>query len=100
MKPVRFIEEARLEFLAEVAFYEEVQRGLGEKFNLAVEAATQLAATFPMAGTPWMHSTRRVFPKNFPFSVVYRVEPGEIVVFAVAHFSRRPAYWRDRKGDA
>ncbi len=50
-----------------------------------------------MLGSPWKLRTRRVFAKGFPFSVVYRIEPTELVVFAIANFRRRPSYWRRRK---
>ena len=96
MKAVRFLEEALKEFLDQVAYYEEREKGLGERFRLAVQAATTLAATHPKLGSPWKLRTRRVFPKGFKFSVVYRIEPEELVVFAVAHFRRRPTYWRRR----
>ena len=97
MKQVRFLDEVREELLAQVAYYEERQEGLGEQFRLAVKAATALAAIHPKLGSPWKLRTRRVFPKGFPFSVVYRIEPTELVVFAIAHFSQRPTYWRRRK---
>ena len=96
MKAVRFLEEALEEFLDQVAYYEDREKGLGERFRLAVQAATTLAATHPTLGSPWKLRTRRVFPKGFRFSVVYRIEPEELVVFAVAHFQRRPTYWRRR----
>ncbi|MFO1269784.1 MAG: type II toxin-antitoxin system RelE/ParE family toxin [Rubrivivax sp.] len=96
MKPVRFLEEAQAEFLAQVSYYEERQMGLGERFRLSVVAATALASAHPKLGSPWRLRTRRVFPKGFPFSVVYRIEPTELVVFAIAHFKRRPTYWRRR----
>lgn len=96
MKPVRFLEEAQDEFLEQVDFYEEREKGLGERFRLAVQAAMTLAATHPTWGSPWRLRTRKVFPKDFKFSEVFRVEPEELVVFAVAHFRRRPTYWRDR----
>ena len=38
MKPVRFLEEAQDEFLEQVDFYEEREKGLGERFRLAVQA--------------------------------------------------------------
>lgn len=97
MRPVRFLQEAQDEFLEEIAYYEDRQRGLGDRFRQAVEAATALASAHPRLGSPWKLRTRRVFPKGFKFSVVYRVEPTELVVFAVAHFSRRPTYWRGRR---
>lgn len=96
MKPVRFLQEAQDEFLAQIEYYEERQKGLGDQFREAVEAVTALASAYPRLGSPWKLGTRRVFPKSFKFSVVYRVEPSELVVFAVAHFMRRPTYWRRR----
>ena len=97
MKPLRFVDEAREELLSQVSYYEERQKGLGERFRLAVKAATSLAETHPKLGSPWKLRTRRVFPKGFPYSVVYRIERTELVVFAIAHFSQRPTYWRGRK---
>jgi toxin ParE1/3/4 len=49
-----------------------------------------------LAGSLAEHNTRRVLLKKFPFSVIYRPEPDGIVIFAVAHQSRRPGYWRGR----
>jgi len=34
--------------------------------------------------------------KDFPFSIVYRPESYSIVVFALAHHSQLPGYWRGR----
>ena len=47
MKPVRFLEEALEEFLDQVRYYEDRQKGLGERFRLSVQAATTLAANHP-----------------------------------------------------
>lgn len=98
MTPIRFLEEAQHDFLDQIAYYEERQKGLGDRFRASIEAATALAAAHPTLGSPWKLRTRRVFCKGFPFSVVYRVEATELVVFAVAHFKRRPTYWRRRSG--
>ena len=97
MKPVRFLEEAQEEFLEQISYYEEQQKGLGDQFRESVVAVTALVSAHAKLGSPWKLRTQRVFPKGFPFAVVYRVEPTELVVFAVAHFKRRPAYWRRRK---
>lgn len=96
MTPVRFLEEAQHELFEQISYYEQHQAGLGDRFRESVEAATALASAHPKLGSPWKLRTRRVFPKGFPFSVVYRIEPDELVVFAVAHFRRRPTYWRRR----
>jgi toxin ParE1/3/4 len=97
VKPVRFLEDAQEEFLEQISYYEEQQKGLGDQFRESVAVAIALASANPNLGSPWKLQTRRIFPKGFPFSVVYRVEPTEVVVLAIAHFKRRPAYWRGRE---
>ena len=99
MIEARFHGDARLEFLDTVAYYESIQVGLGDRFRQSVEAAVQLATSLPFAGAPYKYGTRRIFPKKFPFSVIYLVGKNEIVIFAVAHFKRRPDYWRRRRLD-
>ncbi len=97
MTPVRFLEEAQDEFLEQISYYEEHQKGLGDRFRESVEAAIALASAHPKLGSPWKLRTRRAFLRGFPFSVVYCIETMELVVFALAHFRRRPTYWRRRK---
>ena len=98
-KPVRFHSEALEEFTAEAVYYESKSAGLGERFASEVEAAIRIAAEFPEMGAPFKYGTRRVFPKKFPFSVVYRIQAEEIIVLAVAPDARKPGYWRDRKSN-
>lgn len=99
MTPARFHAEAEVELTAEVNYYEERSPGLGERFAREVQAALQLASSFPGTGSPFKYGTRRVFPKKFPFSIVYQETASGIVVLAIAPFPRRPAYWRGRKSD-
>lgn len=96
MKQARFVAAAREEFLEEVVYYNTAQEGLGARFAAAVEKATALVLAFPGVGFPSMSGTRRVIVKDFPFSLIYRPNPVGIVVFAVAHQSRRPGYWASR----
>ena len=96
MSRARFIAAARLEFLAEVIYYSEAQAGLGVRFTAAVEEAAARALAFPLSGSPFHSNTRRVFVKEFPFSLIYRPEPEGIVIFAVAHHARHPYYWQSR----
>lgn len=66
----KLIAPARREFLKEVAYYNEQQPGLGSAFAQEVEEATARALAFPKAGSPATKSTKLVFVKKFPFSVV------------------------------
>jgi hypothetical protein len=42
-------------------------------------------------------SFRRLLLKGFPYLIVYEVFDDQVFVYAVAHASRRPNYWRTRK---
>lgn len=97
MKSARFHPEAEIELTGGAGYYEKCSPGLGERFIREVQAAVALASTFPQIGSPYKYGTRRVFPRKFPFSVIYREMPTELVVLAIAPFPRKPDYWRGRK---
>lgn len=99
MRSARFVPAARREFLAEIVYYNQEQPGLGARFTAAVEGAAARALAFPHAGSPAAGNTRRVLLQGFPFSIVYRDETSGIIIFAVAHQSRRPDYWSARVQD-
>jgi len=92
----QFVVPARLEVLAEVAYYHRVEAGLGTKFLEAVEDATARAVAYPLAGSPAQHETRRVFLRHFPFALIYRSDEQGITIYALAHHARKPGYWRSR----
>lgn len=96
MKRAQFVAEAREELLLEVRFYNSERFGLGERFSRAVEEAVARALQFPLTGSSASKNTRRIYVKEFPFSVIYRPDPEGIVVFAIAHHRRKPNYWRSR----
>ena len=39
---------------------------------------------------------RALFPRPFPYMVVYRIESGMVSVYAVLHQARDPARWKRR----
>ena len=96
MKPVRFHAEAKAEVAQETVYYREISTALAARFVRAIEHAVAIASEFPAMGSPYQHGTRRVFARRFPFSVVYLDRPDEVLVVAVAHFSRKPGYWKSR----
>ena len=100
MRSVRYLEEAREEYLHEVSYFAAVSPRLAAKFDRAVEKAECLAAEFAEAGMPYKHGTRRVLPGKFKFSIVYLTLQDEILVIAVAPFKRKQGYWRPRLSDA
>ena len=96
MTQIRLVADARQEFLHEIAYYENIRKGLGRKFRLAATVAFKRLAALPYSGKPGVAETRRVLLKGFPFAVVYIPFQTEVVVYAVAHLSRDPGYWLGR----
>ena len=97
MKPYSLHPEALEELRQQALYYEERSEGLGSRFIEQVEAAAELAASMPGIGSPYKYGSRRVFPKDFPFSVVYRDARDELFIIVVAAFRRKPGYWRGRR---
>jgi plasmid stabilization system protein ParE len=72
---------------AAVRWYEARRVGLGGEFFDAVVAVISLVETNPEIGTMISGDglTRRALVARFPYQVVYRLRPAEIVIVAVAH---------------
>jgi plasmid stabilization system protein ParE len=96
---LRNLRAAREELAAAVRWFEEQRPGLGREFYDEVVATAARLQAFPEGGAPISPDqlTRRVIVSRFPYQVVYRLTPTEIIVLAVAHLKRRPSYWKDRE---
>lgn len=99
MNRVRFTALARAELLAEIAYYESRRPGLGARFRAEVEATSENAASSPKSGAPIAGVARRRLLPTFPFGLIYTETDSGILIHAVAHNRRRPAYWIRRLKD-
>ncbi|VUX47944.1 conserved hypothetical protein [Candidatus Defluviicoccus seviourii] len=102
MRRVRILEQAAEEALAAAAWYERRHPGLGVEFGRAIDASIALLeeAIVPlatMAGQAGARGAKRFVLKRFPYDIVVRELPDEILVIAIAHHARRPGYWRGRR---
>jgi plasmid stabilization system protein ParE len=68
-----------------------------EDFINEIERAIGLLKQFPVLGEVGMHNTRSFPFHGFPYSLIYRLQGDTVRVIAVAHHSRRPAYWVGRR---
>jgi plasmid stabilization system protein ParE len=98
---VVFEETASAEYLAGVEFYESARAGSGESFARAIEEALSLLAQHPrigprVAGFGTVVEVRQKHIKELSCRLVYVIDDDELRVFAVAHTSRDPMYWRER----
>lgn len=96
---VRTSELASDELTEAVRWYEARRSGLGGEFFDAITAAISFVEANPEIGAMISADglTRRALVPRFPYQIVYRLRPTEIVVVAVAHLKRRPGYWKTRR---
>ena len=96
MSAAAFDPDARAEFLAVVEYYEECQTGLGRRFREAMEAQVDAIGIMPFRFRVLHPPFRRCLVPQFPYSIIFSIEPEFILVIAVAHAKRKPGYWHDR----
>jgi plasmid stabilization system protein ParE len=98
-RPLHSSDPAAEELTAAVRWYEARRTGLGGEFFDAVVTAVALIESRPEIGTTVSADgqTRRVLVARFPYQVVYRLRPTDIVIVAVAHLRRRPAVLEESK---
>jgi plasmid stabilization system protein ParE len=77
-------------------WYAEQRTELSLEFLDAVDAVFEFIAQFPQAGREVSGGIRRVLTKKFPFCIYYKVDDGQVIVFAVLHFRRSPEAWQQR----
>jgi len=97
-RQIRTSEPASAEFTEAVRWYESRRSGLGAEFFDEVAATVSRIEINPEIGTTISNDgqTRRALVARFPYQVVYRLRPTEIVIAAIAHLKRRPGYWKNR----
>jgi len=97
MMPVIWHEEAAREFAQAAIFYELRVEGLGERFTIQVEAALTKVRNSPLVFRCVEGECRKAGVDRFPYAVVYRVSAmGDLQILALAHFKKRPGYWKQR----
>jgi plasmid stabilization system protein ParE len=96
---IRIHSDASTELAEAVRWYESKRPGLGRDLLDDVASAIDRIARNPECGSSMTadQRTRRVLVSWFPYQLVYRLRPGELVVVAVAHLRRRPGYWKHRR---
>lgn len=91
-----FHPDARAEFIDAVAYYESSSDGVGLRFAREVYATINRLIAGPEAWPRITENTRRCLTRRFPYAVVYEVREKDVLIVAIAHFSREPFYWSDR----
>lgn len=92
----RFHEAAAVELAETVTYYDDKAPGLGERFLDEVKEATRYIERYPEIAPVIEDDVRAKVLVRFPYSLMYVVDENELYIVAVAHQSKRPAYWLDR----
>lgn len=88
---------AEAEFYNIVDYYKQFARSLSSDFIQEFDRAVQRLQDFPKAGSPYLHGTKRIILRRFPYSIVYKIYRDEkMVAHAVMHMRRKPDYWKER----
>ena len=96
MKLLRVDSAARAELLHESQYLEGARAGYGKKFVAEIKSIFAQITRNPQAGKPDEEGCRRLRVKGFSFSVVFREEPNEVVVYVIRPDYKRPGYWHSR----
>jgi len=96
---VTFHPEATQELTEAALYYEGRQLGLGVQFSEEADATIGRIRRYPEAWPKASAMARCCKMNRFPYGIVYRLKPGVIRIYAVAHLNRMPGYWRSRLGD-
>jgi hypothetical protein len=93
---VRLLTPANLELVEAIEYYDHQLPGLGHRFFQETSTAIERIRLMPEAWTKIGKRTRRCMLKGFPYAILYIIEPGEILITAIAHFHRDPKHYKDR----
>jgi toxin ParE1/3/4 len=95
-KRVQYHEGATADVKTAVAWYQKRSPKAALDF---IEELHRAADTIRKAPDRWpvgKNNTRRFLLWRFPFSIIYSEQESVIMIWAVAHGSRRPEYWARR----
>jgi hypothetical protein len=85
-----------MEYLTALKWYRERSLTAAFDFEAEISRAITRIEEAPDRWPGYFAICRRYVLHQFPFCVVYRVFPSQVIILAVAHGHRRPGYWRKR----
>ena len=88
---------ADADYSAAFTYYKNISPQIGHRFSECFEAALDFIADYPLGNRDRGEGVRfQPFRGNFKNFLVYTVVDDIIEILAVAHFSRKPDYWRSK----
>lgn len=65
-------------------------------FLADVDDAFTTISQAPQRWPKYLHGTRRLVLRRFPFSIIYLDDPDIVNIVAIVHSKRKPGYWKQR----
>ena len=87
---------AQREYQEAVLSYDDQSGDLGDQFIEEIEEGIRLILTFPNAWAKAGDKHRKYVLKRFPYVILFKVYPDQVVVFAIAHQHRNPSHYLRR----
>jgi plasmid stabilization system protein ParE len=97
---IKFVDEAGVEFLDGISYYEKQKPGLGSRFKAEVEHTLLWLIEHDEACRLRPGGYRRLNLRIFPYYIPYVVRGSTLWILAVAHAHRDPEYWIQREKKA
>lgn len=98
MKPHFFHEGAEADLADALAYYGAESPALAGRFYNEIQNLLHEVCKAPECFRVVADPVRRHFGATFPYALLYVDRNDHVLVLAVAHFKRRPGYWRERLG--
>jgi toxin ParE1/3/4 len=94
---VRLRSVAEAEVAEAIRWYDHQRPGLGSRFLEALNTTLAQIEENPRL-FPQLHREvrRALFPRPFPYLILYRIDRQTVSVFAVLHQARAPSHWEER----
>lgn len=97
---IRFQRSAVREYQLARLYYSRIDPKLADRFRSAVDAVVARISANPDSLPQTRNGFRGIRVKKFPYFLFFKIlNPETVGVYAVAHTSRRPGYWRRRRID-
>jgi plasmid stabilization system protein ParE len=97
---VRFQSSAAREYQLARGYYSHIDPKLADRFRSAVDAVIARIMADPDSLPLTANGFRGIRLKRFSYVLFFKVlEAKSVAIYAVAHTSRRPGYWRRRRID-
>jgi toxin ParE1/3/4 len=91
-----FLPAAKADLFEAADYYEKRKSGLGTEFLEEVTRCLGVIRQAPERLAARRYGVRKWGLDRFPYAIVFLVRENTLVIVAVAHWRRRPSYWRRR----